>query len=217
MNLSLKIPGFRDEPVPNGFFKQEQDTKHLALVFPGLGYTNQMPILYYAGRTLELQGADVLRVDYAYNLRSEYETLTFAGKMQWLLTDVTAAFQIALSQRSYAKITLVGKSLGTLAMGHILTHSDFSHSVQCVWLTPLLRNERLRDQIKKVPHKAFFVIGTADPFYDPGILKELETATSGKSVVIPGADHGLEIHADMGRSLQALREWVKELEIFLKE
>lgn len=217
MNLSLKIPGFRDEPVPNNFYKQDRDTKHLALVFPGLGYTSQMPVLYYPARVLELTGADVLRIDYAYNLRSEYETLSFAGKMQWLFTDVTAAFQIALSQRSYAKITLVGKSLGTLAMGHILTHGDFSHSLQCVWLTPLLRNERLRDQIKKVPHKAFFVIGTADPFYDAGLLKELETSTSGKSVIIPGADHGLEIHADMGRSLQALREWVKKLEIFLKE
>jgi hypothetical protein len=213
----LDICGFRKEPVPNNFFKQDQDTKHLALLFPGLNYTNQMPAMYYPARLLESIGTDVLRVNYAYNQRPEYETLSFSGKMQWLLADVTAAFQIALSQRSYDKITLVGKSLGTLAMGHSLTHNDFSQSLQCVWLTPLLRNERLREQIKKVPHKAFFVIGTADPFYDAGLLKELETSTSGKSVIIPGADHGLEIHADMGRSLQALREWVKELEIFLKK
>jgi len=185
LDLTLEISGFRNEPVPNRFHKQADNAEHLALFFPGLGYTNQMPALYYPARLLESAGADVLQIDYAYNQRSEYETLDFSGKMQWLLADTAAAYQAALKQRPYQKITLVGKSLGTLAMGHILTHKNFSHSLQCVWLTPLLRNERLREQIKKVPHKAFFTIGTADPFYDAGLLKELETATSGQTVVLP--------------------------------
>lgn len=215
MDRTLEISGFRNEPVPNRFYKQTCDTKHLALFFPGLGYTNQMPVLYYPARLLERMGADVLRVDYAYNQRPEYETLGFSDKMQWLLTDAAAAYQAALKQRPYQKITLAGKSLGTLAVGHLLASAGHQHPIQCLWLTPLLRNERLREQIKNTPHKAFFVIGTADPFYDAGLLKELESATSGKSMAIPDLDHSLEIQTDMGRSLKALQEWIRALEIFL--
>ena len=48
MNLitTLDVIGYRNEVVPCSFFSQDRDTDHIALLFPGFGYTGQMPLLY---------------------------------------------------------------------------------------------------------------------------------------------------------------------------
>ena len=56
---------------------------------------------------------------------------------------------VSASER-YERVVLIGKSLGTLAMGHLLTMADPPPNVGAVWLTPLLSNERLRQQISAV-------------------------------------------------------------------
>src|SRR5665648_148706 len=38
--------------------------------------------------------------------------------------------------------------------------------VRCVWVTPLLRDDRLRAQIKQAKPRSLFVVGTADGHYD---------------------------------------------------
>jgi hypothetical protein len=50
---------------------------------------------------------------------------------KWISGDVFAICNAALSYRSYPKITLVGKSLGTIAMGHLLADRRFQ-SATCV-------------------------------------------------------------------------------------
>ncbi len=63
---SVKIAGYEQAPVPNTFFRQDGPTDHLALIFPGYGYTPDMPALYYPMALLRDLGADVLQVRYDY-------------------------------------------------------------------------------------------------------------------------------------------------------
>jgi pimeloyl-ACP methyl ester carboxylesterase len=121
-----------------------------------------------------------------------------------------------LSDRSYEKITLIGKSLGTVAMCHLLADHRF-HAATCVWETPLLTVEWLRSRIEETRPYSLFVIGTADKFYKPDVLKHLEHDTNGRSVVIEGANHALEIPGDISKSLLALRQMVQALQEFLNE
>src|SRR5215210_1072785 len=65
-STTLDIRGHRGDAVPNTFFAQDSETHHLAVVFPGLGYTAHMPVLYYPRRLLLERGADVLLVEYDY-------------------------------------------------------------------------------------------------------------------------------------------------------
>lgn len=212
---TLNIAGYRNGAIPNTFFRQERETRHVAILFPGAGYTAHMPVVYYPGRLLVAQGADVLRVEYAYNKRPDFQALSDAEQYRWLYTDVSAAYDAALSQRDYARVTLVGKSIGTLAMGHLLTSGKPLPEVQCVWLTPLLRNEELIRQIKQVKHRALFVIGTADRVYDATKLAEVQQATAGDALVIEGADHSLEIVGDVLQSVRALLEIMQRMQKFL--
>lgn len=213
---SLPINGYRGEPVPNEFLRQQGESDHLAVLLPGMGYTCDMPLFYYAESLLLHTGADVLRVEYAYNRRPGFRELPQDEQRRWLLADATAGFRAALGQRPYREVTLIGKSLGTLAMGHLLAEFP-GRGVRAVWLTPLLREDGLREQMRLHGGPALLATGTADPFYEPLSLDEVREAIEGEGqvVLIEGADHGLDIPGDPIASVKAVEQVVAALQAFL--
>lgn len=212
---SLKVSGYKNRPVPNTFIIQPAPTRHLAIILPGYRHPAEMADLYYAGRVLLTKGADLLRVEYAY-FRTDFMEHSESEQADWLSGDVLAACNAGLSYRSYNQITLVGKSLGTLAMGHLLADGRFQ-GANCIWLTPVLTVEWLRSRIEQVHPRSLFIIGTADQYYRPDILKHLEDCTHGRSLVIEGANHGLEIPEDISKSLAALNQIVQAIHEFINE
>jgi pimeloyl-ACP methyl ester carboxylesterase len=210
---SLDIVGYKNQRVPNTFYAQPNPTKHLGIILPGYRYSAEMAPLYYAGRILLEQGADLLRVEYAYYRTDLYERPE-SEQDEWISRDAFAACNSGLSQRSYDKITLVGKSLGTVGMGHLLADPLYQRAT-CVWATPILTVEWLRARIEQIHPRSLFIIGTADRFYQPDILRQLEQATHGQSLVIEGANHGLEIPGDVSKSLAALNQIVNAVLEFL--
>src|SRR3954454_22069475 len=186
-STTLTIQGYRDESVSNRFLRPEGAIDHLAVLLPGFGYTLDMPLFYYAEDLLLERGWDVLRVEYAYHKRPEFQKLPKTERDRWLLADTTAAWRAGLGQRTYERVVLIGKSLGTLAMGHLLTTVDQLPAVGAVWLTPLLRLERLRQQIVQYGGPSLFVIGTADPQFEPVALEKMQVATTGEAVIVKNA------------------------------
>src|SRR5688572_24995872 len=212
---SLDVVGYKNQKVPNTFITQTNLAHHLGIILPGYRYSPEMAPLYYAARILLEQGADVLRIEYAY-YRTDFLKPPEDEQDKWISSDVFATCNNVLSHHPYEKITLIGKSLGTVAMGHLLADNRF-HTAIYVWETPLLTVEWLRSRIEKTRPYSLFVIGTADKFYKPDILKHLEHLTNGRSVVIEGANHALEIPGDISKSLLALSQIVQELREFLNE
>jgi hypothetical protein len=100
-------------------------------------------------------------------------------------------------------------------MGHLITSIPHLSRLQCLWLTPLFKNEHLLSQIKQVKHKALFVAGTADPYYDKANLEDLLNTTGGESIIIEGADHSLEIDGDAMKSLESLELVMKGVMKFI--
>jgi hypothetical protein len=216
LNLSsLDAVGYKDQPVPNTLIAQSTPSRHLGIVLPGYRYSAEMAPLYYAGCILLNQGADLLRIEYAY-YRTDFLKQPESEQDKRISNDVFATCRAALFQRSYEKITLVGKSLGTIAMGHLLADPLFQVAT-CIWLTPLLTIEWLRSRIEEARPRSLFVMGTADRFYKPEILKGLEHITGGRSVVLEGVNHALEMPGDIPASLKVLNQIVQALQEFLKE
>ena len=212
---TLAITGYRDEPVPHTFLRQGEHARHVAILLPGIGYTCDMPLLYYPARLLLARGADVLRVEYAYQQRADFQTATADEQGRWVAADVTAAYQAVLAQRDYEQITFVAKSLGTLALGPVLTADQRLARAHVVWLTPLLRIDHLRAHIVRWGGHSLFVIGTADPYYDEAYLAEVQHATHGETIVVDGADHSLEISSDVLRSLEAMMQVMRAMQQFV--
>ncbi len=132
----------------------------------------------------------------------------------WLRTDTIAAYETAWAQRNYVRVTLIGKSIGTRAIGHLLATEEPLPALRCVWLTPI-RNETLCALIKQRPHQALFVVGTADSPYVPEELAEAVQATAGRAMVIDGGDHGLEIKGLVVESVRALEGIMWEIKKYL--
>ena len=210
---SLDVVGYRSQQVPNTFITQPNPTQHIGIILPGYRYSVEMAPLYYAGRILLDQRADLLRIEYAY-YRTDFPERPENEQDQWISSDVFAACERGLSYRAYKEITLIGKSLGTVAMGHLLADPRFQNAT-CIWATPLLTVEWLCARIEQFHPRSLFIIGTADKFYKPEILKHLELVTKGHSIVIEDANHGLEIPGDIPRSLAALNQIVQALQKFL--
>ena len=211
----LPMTGYRDHPVPNRLRQATGAADRLALLLPGFGYTLDMPLFYYAENLLQERGWDVLRVEYDYNTRPEFQTLPKPDRDRWILADTTAAWRAGLSQRTYERVALIGKSLGTLAMGHLLTMADPPPNVGAVWLTPMLSVERLRQQISRYGGPSLFVIGTADPHFEPVVLEKMQVATTGEAVIVKNADHGMDIPGNPVASVRAVERVVEALGRFL--
>lgn len=212
--VTLPIRGYRDEPVPHRFHRQDTEAHHLALVLPGFGYSCDMPLLYFTVSHLLDQGADVLQVEYDYSRRPAYRALDADERQRWLLADVAAASRAALAQRSYRQFTVIGKSLGTRAMPHLLATAPRLRHARTIWFTPVWLEEAVAAHLRSAAQPALVVIGTADPYYDAAIVEALRAVEQCEVLVVPDAEHGLEVTGDVVRSVQALEQALRAVQRF---
>ena len=213
----LHIIGHNNESVPNRFIKQAGGSKHLAMFFPGFAYGTDLPALYYPARLFSDLGVDVLLLDKLYSEIPNFRDLPEPERARMIVTDGLAMCEAGLAQQEYQQITLVGKSLGTLTMARLLKLDPRLAQATCVWLTPLLKHDRLRNLIvEKRPH-SLFVIGSADDHYDRELLSDLQETIGGESIVLEEAGHSLEIPGKLIGSMQQMVVMVEKIEAFIKK
>lgn len=204
----LDITGYRNELVPNTFFEQNEPSDYAAIVFPGRNYSCQAPLLHYTTLALLQQAADVLCVN--YDRHPGYNSFSPEELLQCCIADAEAACSTLLRYKDYEFLTLIGKSLGTLVMGHLLAEGMFSVNVSTIWFTPLLKHPELPEQMEWTTTPALYVVGTADDdTYDAKIMQRVQEATGGQVIAIEGANHSLESGTDVYKSLSAMRKIIK--------
>jgi predicted alpha/beta-hydrolase family hydrolase len=211
----LEIRGYRAKAVPNTFFEQETGANQLAIVYPGYAYRCDGPLLWYPTRILLSLGADVLWVEYPYDNQPEWEGSEH--RMEWLSEDSTAAFALATKRRAYGRVTLIGKSLGTIAMGKILASGSAARDVRGVWMTPVLTDPDLRQVMEEARNPSLIIIGSADHYYDASFLERLCKKTSTKVLILEGADHILESKDGTIHSIDTLKKVMESVQRFVAE
>jgi hypothetical protein len=210
----LEIIGYCGLAVPNSIVRTGGKARHLAVVFPGLRYSTSMPGCYYPALAMLAKGADVLNVDYEY-ANPGFQELPPREQSRWIAADASAAVQAARAQGKYESITLIGKSLGTIALGQLLAADPPLPDADFIWLTPVLKSPPVHQAMMSRRHHGLIVIGTADTQYDESLLAEAVQSTGGESLVLPGVDHGLEIPGDALGSIQAVETIVRKINDFI--
>ncbi len=211
----LEIKGYRNRSLKNSLLKQSEETQDIALVFPGLAYNSNMPLLHYTIQTILASGINVLTIDYDYSNNSEFMEQSLRTRSDWLIEDVEAALNVVTERENQKVVCLTGKSLGTIALGHLLETYEDLRNAKTIWLTPLIKNPQLLEQMLAYMKDAVLVIGTKDPHYDSDIIDRLNISTQLSGIVIDGADHSLEIEGDVTKSLRVLMQIVSILQQFL--
>jgi hypothetical protein len=212
---SIDIIGYNGKPIKNTLISTGNKTK-LAIIFPGVGYTCQMPLLYYTTNILLENGYDAIWIEYDYK-NEKFESSDSNEQLRWLNFDAEASYNASTAGNKYKKILLVGKSLGTFALSHL--NGTAKNIEKTIWLTPLLGKSgttglEMYDKVKAASKNSLFIIGTEDPHYNKSKIEGLGKRDV-KFVSIIGANHSLEIGNDSIKSLKALQQIAKAIKEFL--
>ena len=202
---SLSITGYDGEPLKNTFLKPDLPQQGLAVLFPGQGYTCAMPLLYYPTRLLIASGVSVLWVEYNYTQKDAYPSLSNQERLRWISHDASAAVQAARSHAPHTRCVLIGKSLGSFALAHLALNEPGLKTSAFVWLTPLLRNPFVQQAFTEAAPRSLLILGDADPHYDAEQLERARHASGAQVLLIPRANHSLEIPGDIPATLQAMQ------------
>lgn len=203
---SLTISGYHHQPVPNRFFKHEH-AKGLALVFPGLRYTCDMPLLYYLTQVFLNQDLDVLQLHTDYTIEP-IKSLSPSERLQVMGSDAQAALEAIYTNGGYPKLVIAGKSIGTLQLAMLLS-SVMPADLACIWITPLLHYPTVVDAALQHSGPALFIASRADETFEPESMEQINSQPNNQSLLIEEADHSLLIPGDALRSVEIMAQVVQ--------
>lgn len=170
--------------------------KKIACLFPGIGYTCDKPLLYYAWKLLKGQGREVVPVSYT----------GFPAKVKGDPERMRQSAEMALEQAGqilretdwsgYSDILFIGKSVGTVVCAAYARR----HGLRCrqILFTPL------EDTFRFVSGDAIAFHGTADPWADTGAVREACRRLGIPLYETEDANHSLET-GDVDRDIAELR------------
>ncbi len=183
--------------------------KKLAVVFQGIGYNSDKPLLYYSKKLAAKYGYDIVEVKFSNIdksvLREKKNIPEEFGKAIKQTEDTLSG--IVLSD--YEDILFVSKSIGTVAAAAYEAKNDLK--VKQVFFTPL---EQTFEYVKEGNGLVFF--GTADPFIEPARVKDLCIKTDMTYHIYEGANHSLET-GDVAKDVRNLSEVMDRTEQWITD
>ncbi len=180
----------------------------IAVLFPGIGYTCDKPLLYYSAKLAAERGYEVVRVPYGgfpQNVKGDPVKM-----YQCFLTAREQAEDLLAQVRweEYGEVVFFSKSVGTtVAVSYACEHGL---RVRHVLYTPLLETFRFPME----DSRAIAFHGTADPWV---VTAELEQICAQKEIplhITKKANHSLE-RGDVDKDLKTLRSVMEEVETFI--
>ena len=209
----LEVSVHQEIPLTNKFIKHQTPSDRLALIFPGLRYTCDMPLLYFSAKLLLERGCDVIQ------LWIDSDTPDFQGISQAELTQQSLEYSQALltagkNGGAYKDLLLVGKSLGTLTMTLLLTNDQAFLNETTIWFTPLLNLPPVSQVMLSLSSPTFVAGGDADPTFEQEAVSQIKAMPNTTLTVLKDANHSLEIPGDSIRSLQNLSQVMIDLAAF---
>ena len=212
----------------------KKEANKLAVIFPGIGYTADKPLLYFGRR---------IAVDYGYEIRiMDYKG--FPPKVKGDQNRMEESFFIALRQAEemlagvdfteYEDVVFIGKSIGTIVAAKIAADAaadvaaatlDGSRNAAAGTAPESPSKARIRQVLYTPLEDTFrFPIGEAIAFTgddDPWVGKEnsrIPALCKERGIpcrLVPHANHSLE-SKDVFADMKELRRVMKETEAFLK-
>lgn len=186
--------------------------KSIAILFPGVGYTCEKPLLYYARELAEEHGYETMALDYGKEIHS------FRGRTG---EELAGVIELALERslpklrevcwEAYENVLFVSKSIGTAvacrAEGQLSCHPR--HFL----MTPI------EDTLPWLPKiNGRFVAGSADPYLDKELLqKAAEEYPDKVGIIFEGCNHSLEKKKDARGNIENVIRVLSCLETMLTE
>ncbi|WHY87212.1 alpha/beta hydrolase [Neobacillus novalis] len=201
--------------IPYTWIRGEQPNKSICIMLPGLGYSTERPLFHYATGVCLNQNVDVLHINYNFRKNQHFKKLNNQEQDSWMYDDVKAVVAEVLKATKYEQCIVLSKSIGTIPMANEWKQRNFIKNAIGIWLTPLLKIDAVYDALLKTQLPSLCVIGDEDHHYLEEQISSLKKNEHVSTVVIPTADHGLEIKGDTLASIDAAKEVFKHIHDFI--
>ncbi|MED1603152.1 alpha/beta hydrolase [Alkalihalophilus marmarensis] len=200
-----------NKAIPFFMIEQKERTNHLGIILPGAGYTTQAPLLHYTTGIFYNEGFDVLHVNYKYD-RQELSDLSEED----FTKEVQAAIDEATKNKEYDNYFLVAKSIGTIALSHLVNNQTFKNA-KLVWLTPLLQRDDVYYAMRKSEHRGLCIIGDQDHCFINERMETLQQNAQLNSLIVEGGNHSLELNDDPLESINVMKKVISVIHDFSVE
>lgn len=214
---SLDITGYDGQPIWNSFLRQKKEPSPISIVFPGLHYSADMPLMYYSTGVLLEAGHSVLSVDTRYSSKENFMTISSEERSKWMFADAQSVFNAVQKLNHDTFSVIIGKSLGTIQISYLVERFEEMQKCKIVWLTPLLKQNWVVNQMIAHQGKSLIVIGTDDPHYNDDTLAKIIDEGRSKLHLVMGGNHSLDVPTGLISSIEHLIDTMKEMQAFVRE
>ena len=158
-----------------------------AVLLPGAWYATSAPLLWFAREAAKARGWEVVE-------QRELLGRTAQDPFEWAVEKG----ELAIGEASGAdKVVVIGKSLASAAAGLVA-----ALRFPAVWLTPLLIEQRVVDELERASAPTLLVGSKADETWDASRIPDNPHI---EIFELDGLDHGLEVPGDPLASADMLK------------
>jgi hypothetical protein len=112
-------------------------------------------------------------------------------------------------------VTFIAKSFGTMALGAIGGELRVPLRVNAIWLTPMFDLDYVEAGAIAAGWRSLVISGAADPTYDEVATRTVVAQLRGTAVLLPRADHKLEVEGDVVATARGAEAAAKAVLAFL--
>lgn len=180
--------------------------KRIAVLFPGIGYTCDKPLLYYAGKIVVIKGYEIIKVEYN----------NFPSGIKGNREKMELAFRYGLEQaedilknvswEKYDEILFISKSIGTAISSAFARKQNLK--VKNILFTPLQQTFLFADKNSIVFH------GTEDPWANTGDIIEECSKLKLPVFLTEKGNHSLET-GEVLKDLDNLKKIMEQVNTFI--
>ncbi len=161
--------------------------KKLAVLFPGMGYHCDKPLLYYSKKLAGKRGYEIIEISYAFPVKARDIMNDKKAKNKAFLHAVSETKKqlSEINYGDYTDVVFIGKSIGTSVAAFYDKESGIN--ARHIILTPVPETfNHLRDGCGIVVH------GTQDPWCDTKLAETKCKELHLELYKVEGANHSLE-------------------------
>ena len=184
------------------------------VVFPGYRYPPDAPAIFYAQLAFLKHGWDVVAFDYRYNELPGFLSQGEEKADEQIRDEAIEMGKYIREHFPANTLCILGKSLGTTVVHHIVQHVDLQTvGTSVILLTPTEFQRELVEIVIQTGRTGFVAIGEKDPYYRKDVVEEQSGNPRIQWETIQDAGHLFEdVGRDMGRSLDNVKRVTEAIE-----
>lgn len=184
----------------------DKSTPKLAVIFPGIGYTADRPLLYYASHLARNYGYQITTLSYhslPENVKGDPDKMRLAFEIAFKQAE---QFLNDIDWTAYGNVLFISKSIGSVISSAYA--SKYHLAVKNILFTPVTDTFRY-----SLPGCIAFH-GTADPWAETDSIRSLAKEKEVPLFLSENANHSLET-GDVSKDLSILKDVMFHVEHFI--